>query len=106
MAARKVKIRHDAETRAKIQTSQLLNRLADHALGKVELLPTQVRAIEILLRKTLPDLASTEIKLNDHREVAEWSTEELHAFLERSRKGRRARGSEQADGATEPDSVH
>jgi hypothetical protein len=32
-----------------------MNRLQDHILGKVELSPTQIRAAEILLRKTLPD---------------------------------------------------
>jgi uncharacterized protein YjiS (DUF1127 family) len=61
MAARTVKIRHDDETRAKIQTSQLINRLTDHALNDLKLEPTQVRAIEILLKKTLPDLTATEL---------------------------------------------
>ena len=44
MAARIRKIRHDDQTRAKIQTSQLINRLTSHALGKVEMLPSQVTA--------------------------------------------------------------
>ncbi len=57
MAARTRKVRHDDMTRQKIQTSQLVNRLTDHALGKVEMEPSQVRAIEILLKKSLPDLA-------------------------------------------------
>jgi hypothetical protein len=65
MAARSVKIRHDEETRAKIQTSQLLNRLNDHVFGKdgksVEISQTQMKAIEILLRKTLPDLSAVTI---------------------------------------------
>jgi hypothetical protein len=47
---------HQDDVRAKIQTSQLINRLTDHALGTIELSPTQVRAIEILIKKTLPDL--------------------------------------------------
>jgi hypothetical protein len=47
---------HDTRTREKIQTSQLINRLENHAFGSVELTPTQVKAIEVLLRKTLPDL--------------------------------------------------
>lgn len=59
MAARK-HIAHDENTRKKIQASQLINRLANHALGEVELSNTQVRAIEILLKKTLPDLQSIE----------------------------------------------
>lgn len=61
MAPRTVKINHHEETRAKIQTSQLINRLNDHALGTVELGQTQVRAIEILLKKTLPDLTAIQV---------------------------------------------
>ena len=38
----------------------LIKRLANHALGKVEMSPTQVRAAEVLIRKTLPDLRATE----------------------------------------------
>ena len=57
MAARINKL-HQADVRSKIQASQLINRLTDHALGKVELEATQVRAIEILLKKTIPDLSS------------------------------------------------
>lgn len=60
MAARIRKPFHDEATRQKIQTSQLVNRLTDHALGKVNLEATQVRAIEVLLKKTLPDLAAVQ----------------------------------------------
>ena len=65
MAPRTVKIRHDEETRAKIQTSQLLNRLNDHVFNTgdtaVEISQTQMKAIEILLRKSLPDLSAVEV---------------------------------------------
>jgi len=61
MAARTVKIRHDEETRAKIQTSQLLNRLNDHVFNGTDVSQTQMKAIEILLRKTLPDLSAVTI---------------------------------------------
>ncbi|MGX1418324.1 hypothetical protein [Bradyrhizobium elkanii] len=71
MAARSVKIRHDDETRAKIKTSQLINRLSDHVLGKVDLKPTQVTAALGLLRKTIPDLSAAENKTEVvHRYVA------------------------------------
>lgn len=63
MAARK-NLTHDAKTRERIQTSQLINRLTDHMLGKVELSTTQVRAIEILLKKTMPDLSAVEMNAN------------------------------------------
>lgn len=56
MAARTLRPRHTAEVRAKIQASQLINCLTQHALGKKELSATQVRAAEILLRKSVPDL--------------------------------------------------
>lgn len=62
MAARKIKIRHDDETRLKIQTSQLINRLQDHVFKDVEISATQLKAIEILLKKTLPDLSHAEIQ--------------------------------------------
>jgi len=62
MAARTVKIKHDEKTRAKIQTSQLLNRLNDHVFSEAQVSNTQLKAIEILLRKTLPDLSSVELK--------------------------------------------
>jgi hypothetical protein len=60
MAARTVKIRHDDETRAKIQVSQLINRLEDHVFKDAEVSATQMKAIEILLRKRLPDLQAIE----------------------------------------------
>jgi hypothetical protein len=62
MAAR-IRKKHQEETRARIQTSQLINRLQNHALGTEvdELKQSQLRAIEILLKKSLPDLQSTEI---------------------------------------------
>lgn len=56
MAAR-LRARHQDEIRTKIQASQLVNRLTDHALGKNEMTPTQVRAAEILLKKSMPDLS-------------------------------------------------
>ena len=46
--------------REKIQTSQLINRLQDGAMGKIELTTNQLAAIKILLSKTLPDLSSVE----------------------------------------------
>jgi hypothetical protein len=39
----------------------LVNRLQNHALGKCDMTRTQVTAVEILLRKCLPDLNRTEL---------------------------------------------
>ncbi len=60
MAARK-NISHDKKTREKIKTSQLINRLEDHVLNELELSATQIKAIEILLKKTMPDLKQVEV---------------------------------------------
>ena len=65
MPARTRKIRHDDETRRRIKVAQLLNRLQDCALGKIELQPIQVRSIEILLRKVLPDLSAIDATIAD-----------------------------------------
>ena len=48
------------QTRAAIQTTQLVKRLQDFALEQkgVEIDSSRLRAIEILLRKSLPDLQS------------------------------------------------
>ena len=62
--AERLRKRHQDEVRTKIQTSQLVNVLQNHALGideDKEITPTRMKAIEILLRKALPDLSSTEI---------------------------------------------
>ena len=61
MAAR-IRKQHQDEVRAKIQASQLVNVLTNHALGKgPDISPTRLRAIEILLRKSLPDLSAVTI---------------------------------------------
>jgi hypothetical protein len=64
MAARKTKGTKDIPwpqaTRDRIKTSMLVNRLADHVLNGQEMSPTQIRAAEILLKKTLPDLSAVE----------------------------------------------
>lgn len=60
MAAR-INLKHDEATRLKIKTSQLVNRLNQIAMGEIEVDAIQLKAIEIALRKTLPDLASVAI---------------------------------------------
>jgi len=63
MAARTTKIRQTEETRLKIQTSQLINRLTAHVFGTLEkpLDATQVSAALGLLKKSLPDLSATNV---------------------------------------------
>jgi hypothetical protein len=64
MAARVNKIRHDQNTRAKIQASMIVNRLQEHIAGNVDMGATQVSAALGLLRKTLPDLAQVDSTLD------------------------------------------
>lgn len=47
--------------KARINASKLAKRLHDHALGKLEMSPTQIQAAQTLLRKVVPDLSSTEV---------------------------------------------
>lgn len=61
MAARSRKQFHDDETRRKIQSSQLINRLQDHIFNGTEMSKTQVSAALGLLKKTIPDLQSVDL---------------------------------------------
>ena len=61
MAKRKM-LFHPDYVREKIRASQLINRLQKCAFGEISLTITQLRAIEILLRKSIPDLAAAEIR--------------------------------------------
>ncbi len=71
MAAR-LRAKHQDEVRLKIQASQLVNVLQNHALGEDdrELSASRLKAIEILLRKSLPDLTATEISGDPDAPVA------------------------------------
>lgn len=60
MAAR-INPYHDAKTREKIKTSQLINRLEKIANGEVKAEPHQVTAALGLLKKTLPDLSAVAV---------------------------------------------
>lgn len=59
MAVRR-NLAHSALVRERIQTTQLINRLTDHAFGRVEMSATQVAAALGVLKKSLPDLAAVE----------------------------------------------
>ena len=65
MAAKKAvpSLEQQERTRAAIQTSQLVNRLQDFALGAegVDVDSGRLKAIEILLRKSLPDLQAVTV---------------------------------------------
>ena len=61
MPARVNKIRHDENTRQKIRVAKYLNILDEAADGRRKRENNQVKAIEILLAKSLPSLQSVEI---------------------------------------------
>jgi len=61
MPARINKIRHDENTRAKIQVARLINRFQQHFDGECQLTPTQIQAGKILLDRALPILQSVEV---------------------------------------------
>lgn len=74
MAAR-IHLTQNDETRKKIQTSQLLNRLESHVFNDVKMSQTQIKAAEILLKKTLPDLsaiAQSEMPPEEGQKVFGW----------------------------------
>lgn len=69
MAPRTNRPNHTDKCREKIRVSQLINRLQDHVFGKegkeedeVKISATQMEAIKLLLKKTLPDLTNMEIQ--------------------------------------------
>ena len=64
MAARKRRIRHDEDTRNKIQAAQIINRLEANLMGKIDLSPAQVTSAKILLAKVLPDLSQVDSRIS------------------------------------------
>jgi hypothetical protein len=58
--------------RRRIQATKLAKALQDHVFGKNEMSATQIRAAEILLRKKVPDLNTTEFTGElTHREITD-----------------------------------
>lgn len=54
------------KTRAKIQATQIVNRLNKHILGTLKLESTQIQAARILLDKSLPNLQATTHSTDPH----------------------------------------
>lgn len=61
MAARKRQVRLSEEWRERIRAAAILQRLDRAAMGEVDMTPSQLKAAEIVLRKTIPDLNKTEL---------------------------------------------
>ena len=64
MAAR-LRTNHQDDVRAKIQASQLINRLQGHANGEVDMTVSQIQAAKILLDKSLGN-APQQLQLAGH----------------------------------------
>jgi hypothetical protein len=60
---------HQDDVRKKIQVSQLINVLENHALSddEKELSASRIKAIQILLNKSLPDLSSMQLTGDDDK---------------------------------------
>lgn len=69
------RIARDDNTREKIRTAQLINRLQKHVDGDVELSQSQIRAIEILLKKSLPDLSAVHNTDDQTKSFEDWLAE-------------------------------
>jgi len=54
----------DTKWRQNIKTAHLIERLENHALGLVNMEASAVRAAEILLKKTCPDMMQINMDLN------------------------------------------
>lgn len=81
MAAR-IRKPHQDEVRAKIQASQLINVLQNHALGETEELSvSRLKAIEILLRKSIPDLSSIQLSGDENNPIQSVNRIELVAMV-------------------------
>ena len=64
MAEKHRKLTNDASVREKIKMRQLVELLENHAFGLVNLEKTRLRAAEILLRKTLPDIQVIQVDID------------------------------------------
>lgn len=91
-------------SRERIRVGMLVNKLHRHVLKDEPMSPTQVRAAEVLLRKALPDLSSTEhTGLIEHRTVHDYTDAELLALIDAAGSA----GSADAPAVEgEPSSVH
>ena len=66
--------------RDKVPVSDLIAQLADHALGKSEMTPSQVSAALGLLKKAVPDLSTTGATRAGQRQKDDISDDELIAI--------------------------
>lgn len=70
MAARTTKTTLNNDWKKRIQASQIMNRLAKCANGEIEMSSNSIKAADIVLKKTIPDLSridSTNLNVNTEK---------------------------------------
>ena len=60
---------HSEHTRKRIKTGLLVKRMQEHALGIIEMTPSQITAAQTLLRKTVPDLSAVDMNVKGSLEA-------------------------------------
>lgn len=70
MAGRPINKLHQDDVRKKIQASQLIKVLQNHALtGEGDMSLSRMKAIEILLRKSIPDLSAVQLSGDENNPI-------------------------------------
>ena len=70
----------------KVKSGNLIARILKHANGQIEMTPSQLKAAELYLRKTVPDLSRTELTGKDgaaieHKDVSKSDAEIIAQYL-------------------------
>jgi hypothetical protein len=104
---RKPGYKHTDIVRNRIRVGYYMSRMHKCIKGEIELTPAQLKCIEILLKKALPDLSAVEYTgAVEHSHVQDLTDAEISARLAEIRS-RIASGDAAADaGADEPSPVH
>lgn len=80
MAGRKPGFRHNEETRAKIQATNIIHRLYSHIMSDAPIMDaTQVNAAKALPNKVLPDLSA--VSMEHSGEIETVSREQREAAI-------------------------
>ena len=91
--------KHTDIVRERIRVGYYIARLHKHIKGEIEMSPTQLRAAEILLKKSLPDLSAVEHSGSmEHRHVEEMTDAELIAIAAGGRAGTAAEENGEGEG--------
>lgn len=72
------------QTRALIDTTTIVNKLFSHIKGENKMEATQIRAADILLKKTLPDLSAIEQSIDQDSVDA---LKEVMSFVKNTSRG-------------------